>query len=207
MQQIESKQKVLESTKGASSQLELKVKQLKDEALTSRGQLENLRKQEHLLEQEKEMVYKGKKQVELQLHILKESVRQLRMRCDRETALLKRDHLCIQEQINYIKQRAEYTKELIGLKLVRRRQAMEHLNTLKNQSKLNLEQFVEEVRAQLQELGTKIEQSTLLPSKDAFSRSNVTTVAAAIQCQEDVGRLVTRIRLMAAEAVETERLH
>ncbi|OBZ82359.1 hypothetical protein A0J61_09586 [Choanephora cucurbitarum] len=196
MQQIESKQMALETTKGTSSQLELKVKQLKDEALRSRGQLEHLRKREHVLVQERELIAKEKKQVELQLHIMKESVHQLRMRCDRETALLRRDHLCIREQINYIYQRTAYTQELIELKLLRRRQALEYLHTLQSQSKSNLKAFVDHVRDQLKALNEGLEQSTFMPSQAT------TTMSAVSQCQDDVERLVKRIRSMAVEAIE-----
>ncbi|KAI8367830.1 hypothetical protein EDC96DRAFT_147382 [Choanephora cucurbitarum] len=195
MQQIESKQKALETTKDTSSQLELTVKQLKDEALNSRGQLEHLRKREHVLVQERDLIAKEKKQVELQLHIMKESVQQLRMRCDRETALLRRDHVCIREQINYIYQRTAYTQELIELRLLRRRQAFDDLHTLHAQSKLNLKAFMDHVRDQLRALREGLE-DIMMPSQAT------TTMSAVTQCQDDVDQLVKRIRLMAIESIE-----
>lgn len=49
MQVLKSKQSILEGTKGSSTQLEFKVKQLKGEALASRRQLEDLRRREQVL--------------------------------------------------------------------------------------------------------------------------------------------------------------
>ncbi|RCH77500.1 hypothetical protein CU098_004066, partial [Rhizopus stolonifer] len=185
MQILESKQKILERTKGSSLALENKVKQLKNQAMTSRAQLEDLRKREQVIQHDRDSALKEKKHLEHQQFLLRDSVKQLRARCDREAALLKKDYGLLVEQINYIKEKSECTMELIEIKLLKRRQTMEHLANTKEQFKLNTEGFVHQVRVQLQALKTEIERSALLPSKDCTTTTTTTTVDAALQCHQD----------------------
>ncbi|EPB89255.1 hypothetical protein HMPREF1544_03879 [Mucor circinelloides 1006PhL] len=195
MQVLESKQKALEGTKGSSSQLELKVKQLKDEALASRRQLEDLRRREQVLEHDRDVAVKEKNQIKYKQHVLQDSIDQLRVRCDREVALLQKDHSILIDQARYITERNEHMIELISLKLKQRRQHIEHLALMKRQLRSNTEAFVQDVRNHLQALKTEIDESAL-HTKDC--------TLAAIQCRGEVNGLVTRIKTIAAEITASE---
>ncbi|CEP17972.1 hypothetical protein [Parasitella parasitica] len=195
MQVIESKQKALDGTKGSSSQLELKVKQLKDEALASRRQLEDLRRREQVLEHDRDVAVREKNQIKHKQHVLQDSIDQLRVRCEREVALLQKDHSVLVDQARYITERNEHMIELITLKLKQRRQHIEHLALMKRQLRSNTEAFVQDVRTHLQALKTEIEESAM-QTKDCTH--------AAIQCRGEVNGLVTRIKTIAAEITASE---
>ncbi|KAI8090472.1 hypothetical protein BDF21DRAFT_357030 [Thamnidium elegans] len=195
MQVLESKQKVLEGTKGSSSQLELKVKQLKDEALASRRQLEDLRRREQVLEHDRDVAVKEKNQMKQKQSLLQDSIDQLRIRCEREMALLQKDHSILIEQARNITDKNENMIELITFKLKQRRQHIESLALMKRQLRSNTETFVENVRTHLQALKTEIQDSAL-QTKDC--------TLASIQCRGEVNGLVTRIKTIAAEIAASE---
>lgn len=195
MQVLESKQKALEGTKGSSNQLELKVKQLKDEALASRRQLEDLRRREQVLEHDRDVAVKEKNQTKQKQNLLQDSIEQLRVRCEREIALLAKDHSVLIEQSKYITERNECMAELISLKLAQRKNYIENLTMMKKQLQVNTSNFVENVRSHLQALKTEIDQSAL-QTKDC--------TMAAIQCRGEVNGLVTRIKTIAAEITASE---
>lgn len=195
MQVLESKQKALEGTKGSSNQLELKVKQLKDEALASRRQLEDLRRREQVLEHDRDVAVKEKNQTKQKQNLLQGSIEQLRVRYEREIALLAKDHSVLIEQSKYITERNECMAELISLKLAQRKNYIENLTMMKKQLQVNTSNFVENVRSHLQALKTEIDQSAL-QTKDC--------TMAAIQCRGEVNGLVTRIKTIAAEITASE---
>lgn len=195
MQLLESKQKALDGTKGSSSQLELKVKQLRDEAMASRRQLENLRRREQVLEHDRDMAVKEKNQTKQKQILLQDSIEQLRTRCEREMALLQKDHTVLVDQAKYITERNEYMMGLIALKLKQRRQHIEQLALMKRQLRSNTASFVQEVKNQLQAFKTEIEGSALQTKDSTF---------AAIQCKGEVNGLLTRIKTIAAEITASE---
>lgn len=195
MQVLESKQQILEATKGSSRQLELKVKQLKDEALASRRQLEDLRRREQVLEHDRDIAVKEKNQMKQKQNLLQDSIDQLRIRCEREMALLQKDHTILVEQAKSITDKNENMIELITLKLKQRRQYIENLALMKRQLRSNTETFVENVRTHLQALKTEIQDSAL-QTKDC--------TLASIQCRGEVNGLVTRMKTIAAEIAASE---
>lgn len=190
MQVLKSKQEVLESTKCSSNHLELRLKQLKDEAMASRKQSEDLRRREQVLEHDRDEAVKENNQIKHRQHHLQDSVDQLRVRCEREMALLAKDHFMLTDQVQHITERNEHIYELITLKLKQRRQYLDSLTTMKRQSRSNMESFVNHVRLTMQPLQAEIEQSEL-QTKDC--------ILASIQCRGEVNGLVSRIKTIAAE--------
>ncbi|KAG1177704.1 hypothetical protein G6F70_001760 [Rhizopus microsporus] len=196
MQALESKQKLLDETKKVSSQLELKVKQLKDEALASRRQLEDLRKREQVLEHDRDVAVKEKNQLKHKHHLLEDSVEQLRDRCQREMALLEKDHSLLVEQAKYITERNELMMELINIKLKQRRQHTDNIALMKKQLQANTEMFVGYVNSLLDVLKSEIEKSAT-QTRDCTS--------ASIQCRGEVNGLLSRIKTIAAEITASEK--
>ncbi|KAG1392965.1 hypothetical protein G6F58_012408 [Rhizopus delemar] len=143
MQALESKQKSLDETKRASSELELKVKQLKDEALASRRQLEDLRRREQVLEHDRDVAVKERNQLKHKHNLLGDSIEQLRDRCEREMTLLQKDHSLLVEQAKYIKERNDLMMELVYIKLKQRRQQTDNIALMKRQLRANTDTFVD----------------------------------------------------------------
>ena len=195
MQVLESKQKLLEGTKGSSNQLESKVKQLKDEAMASRHQLEDLRRREKVLEHDRDAAVKERNQTKQKQNLLQDSIEQFRIRCDRETALLSKDYSVLIEQAKNIVERNECMVELVSLKLQERKRHVKNLALMKNQLRENTQTFVASMKNHLQELKKEIEESTI-------QTRNCTT--ASIQCRGEFNGLVTRIKTAAAEITASE---
>ncbi|KAG0793187.1 hypothetical protein G6F16_004899 [Rhizopus arrhizus] len=195
MQALESKQKSLDETKRASSELELKVKQLKDEALASRRQLEDLRRREQVLEHDRDVAVKERNQLKHKHNLLGDSIEQLRDRCEREMILLQKDHSLLVEQAKYIKERNDLMMELVYIKLKQRRQQTDNIALMKRQLRANTDTFVDYVKSLLDTLKTDIERSAA-QTKDCAS--------ASIQCSGEVNGLLTRMRTIAAEITASE---
>jgi chromosome segregation ATPase len=198
MHVLENKQKVLEVTKQSSTQLEIKVKQLKDEALASRHQLEDLRRREQVLEHDRDVAVKEKNQIKHKKGLLQDSVDQLRARCEREMALLQNDLSVLVNELKQMTDRNMKLMDAVDRKIKQRQQCLEDLYLMKKQLRSNTEAFVEKVRTELQEFKTEIKQSAL-QTKDCTH--------AAIQCRGEVNGLVTKIKTIAAEITASEEKH
>ncbi|KAG1451791.1 hypothetical protein G6F56_007992 [Rhizopus delemar] len=195
MQALECKQESLDKTKRASSELEMKVKQLKDEALASRRQLEGLRRREQVLEHDRDVAVKERNQLKHKHHLLGDSVEQLRDRCEKELGLLQKDHSVLVEQAKYIKERNELMMELVNIKLKQRRQQTDKIALLKRQSRANADTFVDHVKSLLNTLKADIERSAA-QTRDCTS--------ASMQCSGEVNGLLTRMKTIAAEITASE---
>lgn len=195
MQVLESKQKLLDGTKGSSVQLEQKVKQLKEKALASRRQLEDLRRREQVLEHDRDVAVKEKNQKKHQKDLLYESIEHLRLQCEKDMSSLQSDLDALTAQSHYITDRNECMMELVHLRLKQRRQQVEQVMLLKRQNKSNTEVFIDHVRKELQELKTVVQQSTC--------KTNECT-QAAIQCRSEVNGLVSKIKSIAAEITASQ---
>ncbi|KAG1254056.1 hypothetical protein G6F68_011040 [Rhizopus microsporus] len=195
MQALESKQKSLDETKRASSELELKVKQLKDEALASRRQLEDLRRREQVLEHDRDVAVKERNQLKRKQNLLGDSVEQLRDRCEKEMVSLRKDHSLLVEQAKLITERNELMMELVHKKLKQRRQQTDNIALVKRQLRTNISAFVSHAKSLLDALKLDVEQSSI-KTKDCTS--------ASIQCSGEVNGLLTRMRTIAAEITASE---
>ncbi|KAI8970018.1 hypothetical protein BDF20DRAFT_915895 [Mycotypha africana] len=195
MQVLESKQKLLDGTKGTSVQLESRVKQLKDEALASRRQLEDLRKRELVLEHDRDMAIKERNQTKQKQQSMQDSVEQLRIRHEREVTALQNDQTLLSDHARYLTERNERLVKLVTMKMNTRQQSIEHLTKLKVQLQTNTAAFVKEIDVALQTLKFIAEQS--------ISESRNYTVAA-YQCRSEVNALFARIKAIAAEITASQ---
>ncbi|KAI9265583.1 hypothetical protein BY458DRAFT_476619 [Sporodiniella umbellata] len=195
MQTLECKQTTLNETKKASSELEKKVKQLKDEALASRHQLEGLRKREQVLEHDRDVAVKERNGLQHQRYLLQDSVDKLKDRNEKELNLLKRDHETVREHSQCIKERNELLMDLVYTKLKQRRQHTEAIINFRQQSKANSQAFMTHVYSLLSELKLEIEQS---------ATKTKSCLSASAQCSGEVHGLLNRIRTIAAEITASE---
>ncbi|KAG1243348.1 hypothetical protein G6F68_015859 [Rhizopus microsporus] len=84
MQVLESKQQLLDDTKKIYALNESKVKQLKDEAMAARKELEDLKRREHLIEKERRALQTMKEKMVQQNDTLQQSIRKQQAEFDRE---------------------------------------------------------------------------------------------------------------------------
>lgn len=189
MQTLETKQHQLEDTKKTSISMEAQVKQLKNEALQSREQLEALRKKEQVLAKERDMAVSKKEQWERQTIVLHLSLSQLNHRLDKEIGNLKQEWFYIQ---NKVKKMAQHHDQILSMALntmnqyIMNRQHQFH-QVSKNKSDL-LDQrqlWFDFIQKQLLNLSYDISQSGTVT--DDFHM-------AANQCRGELNGLIMKIR-------------
>ncbi|KAI7906581.1 uncharacterized protein BX663DRAFT_540322 [Cokeromyces recurvatus] len=188
MQLLESKQKLLETTKILSNQLELKVKQLKDEALRSRHQLEGLRRQEQSLERVRDVAFKHKDQLQQHRRQLYISVDQFKLRCERELSSFESNYTTLMDYTCLIAKRNKQMIDSINNKLKLRQQAIKQLGLLRLQLKSNTESFMDHIRTKLEAI--HIQQNI---------SKNISTEATVLQYRDEFHSLLKRIKTAIAE--------
>ncbi|KAG0170952.1 hypothetical protein DFQ28_009768 [Apophysomyces sp. BC1034] len=199
IQTLETKQKSLDSTKRSTVHLETQVKKLKDEALASRKQLEDLRRKERVLERDRDMAVMEKAQTERQHIVQQESIQKLASRFDREVVGLRQDLETVQGQIKVMTERslslANGVEAKIKQRTMDRRQLMCQLNAVRSQMEANTQRFVDQVRSELHSL-----------MNDVYRTANRTDDfhSAVTKCRGEVSGLVARIRAYTAEASNFE---
>jgi chromosome segregation ATPase len=193
MQVLENKQKVLEETKRESTQLENKVKQLKDEALASRKQLDDLRRREQVLEHDRDLAVKEKNQIQYKKNSLQDNITQLQMRCDSEMNVLQSELNHIIYQTKGIIDKNETLVDNITNKIKQRQEHVRSVYLIKRQVRLNTESFAQGIRSNLQSLQTEMNSKSVTQC----------TTHTVTQCKTEVNSLVTRIKTIAAEMTES----
>lgn len=187
MQILESKQQLLDSTKKTYITTENKVKQLKDEAMSARKELDDLKRREHTIEKECNTIQLLKeKQVQQKLQ-QDQSVAQLKSEFEKE---LKELGLEL-EQVKKEKKRIEAIdiSTLVKEKLVeqqkKRQVLLDEFNKVQAEIQLNNQQFINQVQEQLADLLNH------LPQQDSNAEELENQV---INCKQDVDSLISRIK-------------
>lgn len=186
MQILESKQQLLDSTKKTYITTENKVKQLKDEAMSARKELDDLKRREHTIEKECNTIQLLKeKQVQQKLQ-QDQSVAQLKSEFEKE---LKELGLEL-EQVKKEKKRIEAIdiSTLVKEKLVeqqkKRQVLLDEFNEVQAEIQLNNQQFINQVQEQLADLLNHLPQVS-----NAEELEN-----QVINCKQDVDSLISRIK-------------
>ncbi|KAL0074268.1 hypothetical protein J3Q64DRAFT_1772963 [Phycomyces blakesleeanus] len=165
MQILTSKQAVVATTKTSSTDLEARVKHLKTEAMMSRKQLEDLRKRELVLENDRNTTVAEKALVERQQNVFRESVSSLENRFEREAGSLDRDLELVQQHIYRVtiqsEQWAKRLEKQIRTDIVRRSQQVREIQASRLRLKANTHCFIERVQKDLQRLTEGINQSII----------------------------------------------
>ncbi|CAO3653777.1 unnamed protein product [Cunninghamella echinulata] len=189
MHVLETKQQQLDHTKTSSISMETQVKQLKDEALHSRQQLEALRKKEQVLAKERDMAVAKKEQWERQSIVLHSSLDQLNHRLEKEMGNLKQEWELIQLKVNQMKQQHDLHLNQVVLQMdqfVTHRQLQFHqLSSSQGQLVHQHQSWIDTVQHQLILLEEAIAQSGTVT--DDFHR-------AANQCRGELNGLIMKIR-------------
>ncbi|KAG0173457.1 hypothetical protein DFQ28_008408 [Apophysomyces sp. BC1034] len=193
MQVLESKQQALDMTKKSSVDLESQVKKLKNEALASRKQLEDLRRKEQVLERDRDIAVAEKERTERQCQILTESMTVLGSRFEREMTGLRNDLTTVEHQVasiaDHAQEQALSAESKIRKQTDKRKEHMRRLVEAKTLLETNTQAFVDHVQAEFQ---------TLIDAIDKAAGRTDDFQTAVSRCRGEVNGLVSRIRTYTA---------
>ncbi|KAI8145564.1 hypothetical protein BJV82DRAFT_604203 [Fennellomyces sp. T-0311] len=199
MQTLETKQQVLDTTKKSSMAMEAQVKKLRDEALASRKKLEELRRKEQVLERDRNAAVAEKEQTERQHIVLKESVKRLETRFEREVAGLRQNLVSVQEQVHHMSEQSKAIAKLSEQKIKHcaseRKELIAGLEVMRTKMQDNLQRFVQQMR---------LEMAPLLQDVNRSISTTKDFEYAVLRCRGEVNGLVARIRAYTAEAYGVE---
>ncbi|ORZ17207.1 hypothetical protein BCR42DRAFT_374349 [Absidia repens] len=185
MELLESKQQSLDLTKQQSVELENQVKQLKTDALTSRKHLDDLKKRETQLGQDRDAAVLAKARVEQQQKVLQQSIQDMDNRFIKEQQMLKKELDTIQRQLEQVSTRNQLIAEMMVANVENETEARQELIRQVGIQQKDYGQatglFVDRIRSELQ---TLLDEATSL----GYLSQEVK------QCQDEVNGLVQRIQ-------------
>lgn len=184
MQVLESKQQLLDDTKKVYVGTENKVKQLKDEAMAARKELDDLKRREHTIEKECNTIQLLKEKQVHQQQELEKSVAQSQAEFDKEIAALQLELESVHQNIEKMKSTdvSKTVRESVEKQAKEREALLKEFNAVQEEIQKNNQEFVSQVQAQLADLMK--EYTTEEPNLDT----------EILNCKEDVESLVARIK-------------
>ncbi|KAI8067006.1 uncharacterized protein B0P05DRAFT_553193 [Gilbertella persicaria] len=190
MQILESKQQLLDSTKKTSMGTENQVKQLKDEAMAARKELDDLKRREHTIEKECRTIELLKEKQLQNKKTLEQSVAQSQAEFAKEIGALEMELASVQDQIQALKQKdvAAEAKQMVEKQAKERQALIQHYKQIQEQIESNHQQFVDLVKQELKELMEQVTEETGLDTQ-------------VNHCKEDVDSLIARIKSNAAVSI------
>ncbi|KAI8099853.1 uncharacterized protein BX664DRAFT_322264 [Halteromyces radiatus] len=190
MELLETKEEALDYTKKQSQELEAQVKQLKDDALMSRKTLDELKKKETQLGQDRDAAVLAKLRVKQQQKILEQSLQDLDKRYQHEQQCLKKELISIKKQLEQTLLRNQWFADIIinhvENETETRQQWISQVNIQQQQQIRTTQLFVDRIKAELQTLLDSIELGNQNEKKDMDQEVKL--------CQDEVSGLVQRIQ-------------
>ncbi|KAI8644027.1 hypothetical protein BD408DRAFT_384549 [Parasitella parasitica] len=192
MQILESKQELLDSTKQTYVCTENKVKQLKDEAMEARKELDELKRRELTIEKECRTI---RSQMEKQLQhqkTVEQRVAQSQAEFDKEIQALKLELTSIQQNIEVIKAKdiAKEVQDIIKRQTQERELWIKDFERIQKEIEANSQEFLQEIKQELVDL-----------MKHLPTDSDPILETEAAHCKDDAQSLIARIKLNAAVAI------
>jgi chromosome segregation ATPase len=187
MQILESKQQLLDSTKKTYVGTESRVKQLKDEAMAARKELDDLKRREHTIEKECHTIQLQKEKQLQQQKQLEQSVAQSQAEFDKEIQALQLELASVKQQGQNIQSKDVTTevKQLVEKQAKERAELLKDFEKVQREIQQNNQQFVDQVKQKLTELLAQLPQEASLEVE-------------VNNCKEDVHTLVARIKSTAS---------
>ncbi|KAI8331540.1 hypothetical protein BC941DRAFT_360263, partial [Chlamydoabsidia padenii] len=205
---LEAKQHSLNLTKHQSVGLEAQTKKLKDDALMSRRNLDELKKRESRLVQDRDAAVLAKTRVEQQQKVLQQSIRDMDNRLGQEQQLLKKQLDQLQRQVQRITDRNEWMTKIMVSSMENEtelRQEWIHQVSIRQQQHDKVtELFINRIRSELEllldQMITLGYGGVTLGNRDNSSSNRLDALIMlnldqkVEQCQADVNCLVHRIQ-------------
>ncbi|KAI8335203.1 hypothetical protein BD560DRAFT_414126, partial [Blakeslea trispora] len=191
MQVLESKQQLLDSTKKSSLGTENRVKQLKDEAMAARKELDDLKRREHTIEKERRTIDLLKEKQLQSQKTLEQSVAQSKAEFAKEIQSMEMELASVQDQIKTLKQKdmAAEAKEIVEKQAKERQGLIQKYHQVQKEIEANNQQFVELVKQELKDL------------MDQLTSPSLSLETEVNNCKEDVHGLISRIKTNAAVSI------
>jgi DNA repair exonuclease SbcCD ATPase subunit len=151
MQVLESKQQLLDDTKKQYLSNENKVKQLKDEAMAARKELDDLKRRELMIEKERRTVEILKEKLSQQSKLLDQSVTRHQTEFDKEIQAQKELLESIQQETQRLKSLniADIVKEKVEKQASERKRLIEDLKRVEEEMEVNTQSFIEQIKGDL----------------------------------------------------------
>lgn len=151
MQVLESKQQLLDDTKKQYLSNENRVKQLKDEAMAARKELDDLKRRELMIEKERRTVEILKEKLSQQSKLLDQSVTRHQTEFDKEIQAQKELLESIQQETQRLKSLniADIVKEKVEKQASERKRLIEDLKRVEEEMEENTQSFIEQIKSDL----------------------------------------------------------
>ncbi|CEI97704.1 hypothetical protein RMCBS344292_11831 [Rhizopus microsporus] len=151
MQVLESKQQLLDDTKKQYLSNENRVKQLKDEAMAARKELDDLKRRELMIEKERRTVEILKEKLSQQSKLLDQSVTRHQTEFDKEIQAQKELLESIQQETQRLKSLniADIVKEKVEKQASERKRLIEDLKRVEEEMEKNTQSFIEQIKSDL----------------------------------------------------------
>ncbi|EIE76376.1 hypothetical protein RO3G_01080 [Rhizopus delemar RA 99-880] len=158
MQVLESKQQLLDDTKKIYALNESKVKQLKDEAMAARKELEDLKRREHLIEKERRALQTMKEKMVQQNDTLQQSIRKQQAEFDRELQAQEELLQSIGQEIERLRSLnvTEIVKEKMEHQAKERKRLVKEMKQVEEALDLNTRAFIQQVKKELTEFMNQV---------------------------------------------------
>lgn len=185
MQILESKQQLLDSTKKSYVTTENRVKELKEEAMNSRKELDDLKRREHAIEKECDTIKMLKEKQAQQKATLDKQVAQLKAEFDKELSALNDELESVKLEIENLNKKdiTKEVKESVEKQAKEREQLVQEFNKVQEEIQLNNQEFINHVKNELLDLLNQ------LPTDQQQSLEQEVN-----NCKQDVESLVSRIK-------------
>lgn len=185
MQILESKQQLLDSTKKVHFSTEAQVRQLKNEAMAARRELDDLKRREHTIEKERHMIQLQKEKQVQQQALLAKSVSQCQAEFDKSMEAM-------QAELNTILAEIERVKAVDVVKLVQksiqkqakqRRLLVDEFSQIQSDIEQSNQSFMDHIKNELTALLNDVSTHTQDPVEEQVTH-----------CQQDFHQLMSRIK-------------
>lgn len=191
---LEDKQDSLDVTKQQSVELENQVKQLKTDAMMSRKNLDDLKKRETQLGQDRDAAVFAKACVEQQQSILQQSVQDLDKRLAQEQRKLKKELDSLHRQLEQVSTRNQWMADIMAStvesQVVTRQEWIRQMETQQQEQGKTTRLFVDRIRQELQSLLDEANGR----GADQEQNDTLNLDREVKQCQDEVNGLIQRIQ-------------
>ncbi|KAK4516591.1 uncharacterized protein ATC70_011566 [Mucor velutinosus] len=192
MQILESKQQLLDSTKQTYVSTENKVKQLKDEAMAARKELDDLKRREHTIEKECRTIQLQKEKQLQQQKTFEQSVAQSQAEFDKEIQALELELASVQQSVQDVKEKdvAKEVQQMVEKQAKEREVLIQDFEKVHKEIEANNQEFIQQVKQELMALMKQ------LPVEEEQSLES-----EVVNCKDDVESLIARIKSSAAVSI------
>lgn len=189
MQTLESKQQILDTTRAATADKELQVKTLRDEALLSRKQLEELASREKELLEARDSAIEHTQRSEREHLTIRDAFGSIQLKYEKDIQQLQRDLDDLQRQFKQISAKSEQSMSILQKQM---QNIMDSRDTdISEVSRLGSclaeknQAFVHKAAAQVHELRQEI---------SSYINQSENIAGNVVGCRDEVNGLITRMR-------------